>query len=290
MTARSTIILSAAALAAALAPATAADMSLRGSMPAYEATGPNWGGLYGGVHGGIGSLNMDAQGMARREAERLLTGLTFLNPPSGGTPAPQFINIDPIRSSPKVFGVFAGYQAQFEDAVFGFEVDYNRVASGGGGVRNWAQPFSVLYANGTAFTDSFSQSATVRASVTDYVTARLRAGWAYGRIMPYMTAGFALVRGNTSVTYTAGYSRIDTDATDGVDWTQPYAEITPAAPLNTRSANGVVGFGGVVGTGIEALITDNIFVRGEYQFIRVPSLGGVPLSLHTVRAGVGIKY
>ncbi len=294
MTARAKIGIGITALAATLAwaggPAGAADMSLRGSMPAYETNGPNWGGIYGGVHGGIGSVNMDAQGMARREAERLLTGLMYLNPPSGGTPAPQFINMDPIRSSPKVFGIFVGYQAQFEDAVIGVEFDYNRVAGGGGGVRNWAQPFSVLYPSGAGYTDAFSQSATVRASITDYVTARMRAGWAYGRVMPYITAGFALVRGNTSVTYTAGFSRIDTDAADAVDWTMPYTEITPAAPLNTRASNGAIGFGGVVGTGVEALITDNVFVRGEYQYIRVPSLGGVPVTLHTVRAGVGIKY
>lgn len=292
MTARSTINLSSAVLAVALAtaaPAQAADMSLRGSMPAYEASGPNWGGVYGGVHGGIGSLNMDAQGMGRNEARRLLNGLVYLNPP-GGTPAPDLINIDPIRSSPRIFGLFVGYQAQFEDAVIGVEFDYNRVAGGGGGARTWSQPFSVLVPNGTTFTDAFHQSVATRASITDFVTARLRAGWAYGRIMPYMTAGFAIVRGNTSVTYTAGRERIDTDPGDGVDWTEPYSVITPPAPLNTRAANGAIGFGGVVGTGIEALITDNIFVRGEYQYLRVPSLGGVPVTLHTVRAGVGIKY
>jgi outer membrane immunogenic protein len=291
MAARSKITLSLAAMAAGLAalPAAAADMSLRGSMPAYEATGANWGGFYGGIHGGIGSLNLDAQSMGRREAERLLNGLVYLNPP-GGTPAPDLIAIDPIRSSPRIFGLFFGYQAQFEDAVVGVEFDYNRVAGGGGGSRTWAQPFSVLIPNGTTYTDAFTQSVTTRASITDYVTARLRAGWAYGRIMPYLTGGLALVRGNTSVTYTAGYTRIDTDPADGVDWTQPYTEITPPAPANSRTANGVIGIGGVLGTGVEALITDNIFVRGEYQYIRVPSLGGVPVTLHTIRAGVGVKY
>ena len=92
--------------------------------------------------------------------------------------------------------------------------------------------------------------------------------------------------GNTSVTYQAGASRIDTDATDAVDWTSPYGDIVNS----TRSSNGTIGFGYVMGTGVEALLTNNIFARAEYQFLRVPSMGGVPLTLHTIRAGVGIKY
>ena len=287
MTARSTITTAAAVLAATLTmmdAGRAADMALRGSLPAYEDTGPNWTGVYGGVHGGIGSMTADTQAMARREAERLLNGLYYLNPTSG-TAAPEFINVDPVRSTPVMFGVFAGYQAQFEDAVIGFEVDYSRIARGGGGSRSWTQPFAVLYTQ-TGFTDAFSQSTTVRATLTDYFTARLRAGWAYGRIMPYLTGGLAIARGNTSVSYQAGYERIDTDATDSVTWTQPYADLVNS----TRTSNGVVGFGFALGTGVEALITNNIFARAEYQYLRIPSLGGVPVTLHAVRAGVGLKY
>lgn len=265
--------------------AGAADMSLRGSLPGYEAPAPGWGGFYAGIHGGIGSLRLDTQTMARREAERLLNGLIYLNPPNG-TPAPDFINIDPIRSSPVLFGVFAGYNAQFDDAVIGFEFDYSRVARGGGGTRDWAQPFAVLYEQAQGFTDAFTQSATVSASISDIFTARMRAGWAYGRFMPYATAGLALVRGNTRVTYTAGYSRIDTNATDGVDWTQPYTELVS----QTRQNNGVIGAGIALGTGIDALLTDNIFLRAEYQYIRVPSMGGVPVTLHTVRGAIAVKY
>ncbi len=287
MTARSTMTTGLAALAVTLAVTTAgqtADMALRGSLPAFEDTAPNWTGVYGGIQGGIGSMTADTQAMARREAERLLNGLYYLNPPSG-VAAPTFINVDPVRGTPVMFGVFAGYQAQFEDAVIGFEFDYNRIASGGGGARTWTQPFSVLYAQ-TGFTDAFSQSTTVRASLTDYFTARMRAGWAYGRVMPYITAGLALARGNTSVSYRAGYERIDTDATDAVDWTQAYGDLVNS----TRSSNGVIGFGFALGTGVEALITNNIFARAEYQFLRIPSMGGVPVTMHAIRAGVGIKY
>lgn len=282
--------LAALALATGLSGAAkAADMALRGSLPAYEATAPNWSGVYGGVHGGIGATTFDAQSAARAEATRLLTGLTYLNTTTG-TPAPQFIQIDPIRSAPKTFGLFFGYQTQFEDAVLGVEFDYSKVGSGSGGTRSWASPYSVLYPNGTAYTDSFSQSATVSVALRDIFTARVRGGWAFGRIMPYVTGGLVVARGDTSVTYTAGFSRIDTDAADSTNWTQGYTEISPAAPANTRAQRGVLGYGFTGGTGIEALITDNLFVRGEYNYIRIPSLGGVGLTMHTVRAAVGVKY
>jgi opacity protein-like surface antigen len=268
--------------------AEAADMALRGSLPAYESNNLNWGGLYGGIHGGIGATTFDAQSAARAEATRLLTGLTFLNTTTG-TPAPEFIQIDPIRSAPKTFGLFLGYQTQFEDAVLGVELDYSRVGSGSGGTRNWASPYSVLYPS-IGFTDSFSQSATVSVNLRDIFTARVRGGWAFGRIMPYVTGGLVIARGDTSVTYVAGYSRIDTDPADGTDWTQGYTVISPTPPANTRAQRGVLGFGFTGGTGIEALITNNLFVRGEYNYVRIPSLGGVGVTMHTVRAGIGVKY
>lgn len=278
------------AVMAASAGAKAADMGLRGSLPAYEASGPNWGGFYGGIHGGVGSANFDGNSAARSEATRRLSGLSFLGGGATNLPsATDMIQVGAIRSSPTIFGLFAGYQAQFEDAVVGFEFDYNRVGGGAGGTRSWTQPYAVLYPS-TAFTDSFSQRVTVSARLQDYFTARLRAGWAYGRFMPYITVGVALARGSSAVTYDAGYERIDTAPNDGVNWTQPFTSITAPPPLNTTSSPNATGFGFVAGAGVEALITDNIFVRGEYQYLRVPSLGGVALTLHTVRAGVGIKY
>ncbi len=290
MTARSNTmtgwIAAAAVLAGGLAlsqPVRAADMALRGSLPAYEETGPNWSGFYIGAHGGIGAMTVDTQAAARREAERLLNGLYYLNP-TGGTPLPQLINMDPARASPVIFGIFAGYQQQYEDAVLGFEVDYNRVSRSGTASRTWSQPFPVLYAQ-TGYTDSVSQSATVRATLTDYVTARLRGGWALGRVMPYITGGIALARGNTQVSYQSGFTRIDTDATDTVNWNAAGIIVN-----STRDNNGTIGVGFVLGTGVEALITNNIFARAEYQYLRVPSMGGVPLTLQVVRAGVGIKY
>lgn len=269
-------------------PAQGADMALRGSMPAYEPTGPNFGGIYLGGFAGVGNTSMDARSAARSAATRSLSGLIFLNPPSGGTPAPDLIDNDPIRVNPPVFGGFVGYQAQFEDAVIGFEIDYTRVG-GRGGTSDWTQPYSLLYAS-DSFTDAFSQSALVQARLQDYMTFRGRAGWVVGRFMPFATAGFVLARGDVSTTYTAGFSRIDTQPGDGVDWTRPYGTITGAPPTNTRAVRNATGWGLAAGLGIDALVTDNIFLRGEYQYVRVNSMGGIALTMHTIRAGVGIKY
>jgi len=110
MAARSTITTGFATLLAAMVlagGAGAADMALRGSLPGYEDTGPNWTGIYGGVQGGIGSLNMDTQSMARRETEKLLNGLIYLDS-TNHTSAVSYINPDPIRSTPVMLGIFVG--------------------------------------------------------------------------------------------------------------------------------------------------------------------------------------
>jgi outer membrane immunogenic protein len=291
MTARSTITLSLAALAAALAatPAAAADMSLRGSMPAFEQTGVEWGGFYAGIHAGIGSSSLDVQNAGRNAVARILNGYIYETTSSTQTGASSFVRLDPVRSTPTMFGAFVGYQAQFEDAVVGVEFDYNRVGTGGS--SSFSMPAGnpgVVYGASSTGYQIYRQNVTTAATLHDYVTARLRAGWAYGRIMPYMTGGLALARGTVRTDYnsTLDTCSIDTSVTPNVTTcTGPMAFLSA-----TSTSRNAIGVGLAGGVGVDALLANNIFLRAEYQYLRVPSIAGVGVTLHTVRAGVGIKY
>jgi opacity protein-like surface antigen len=99
-------------------------------------------------------------------------------------------------------------------------------------------------------------------------TARARVGYAFDRLLPYVTGGLAL--GEVEATNTiAGISESNTH----IGWT--------------------------VGAGLEYAVTDNVTVRGEYSYIDLQdesyTLGaGVPadagLDLHTVKAGLNYKF
>lgn len=273
--------------------AGAADMGLRGSIPAVEQvyqTPFTWTGIYGGLHVGVGTMAHDLQQAARSEATRQLLGTTFQSTGTGGvatTPISDLILIDPQRTSPRFFGGFLGYQMEVDSAVFGFEVDYTRLTGGNSATGSYTSPIALLYPNSSSgFTDSFSQTATVTSRVEDYFTLRGRMGYAFGRFMPYLTAGLALGRGQTTTTYAGTYTRIDTNTGDGVTW--PPGPFTVGS--GTRTVRSSLNPGLVAGVGMDALLLNNLFLRAEYQFVRFTNIAGIGATLHNARLGVALKY
>ncbi|MEI8145735.1 MAG: hypothetical protein WCH83_09755, partial [Alphaproteobacteria bacterium] len=57
-----------------------------------------------------------------------------------------------------------------------------------------------------------------------------------------------------------------------------------------RVTNSQIATGFTVGTGLDVLLSQNLFLRAEYQYLRFHSLGGVAITMHTARAGVALKY
>lgn len=276
MTARSTISLCSAALAVAFAvsaPAGAADMSLRGSMPAVEAAGPNWGGLYvGGFYGySSGSLNPTTVIAAHTAAY------------SGMIPANAYLPLNPApggAANRGAFGLFAGYQAQFEDAVVGVEMDYTRLGMDRFGnflAPNATQIVAVPSQAGPAGSYDFTnQRLQTRLRVSDYMTFRLRAGWDMGYFLPFLTAGLAVGRGAENGVYTA-----DTCATGGCGAT---------TPVRYEYHKSVTSAGLAYGAGVDMRLAQYFLLRAEYQGVTFARFGSANVTVHTVRAGVGIKY
>jgi outer membrane immunogenic protein len=263
--------------------AKAADMALRGSLPGYESTGPNWSGVYIGGFGGLGTMNMNVQNAGKNYVTNVLNGYAFADGTSQATAISNILHLQPVNASPKILGGFLGYQMQYDDAVIGFEIDYSRLVRNNGGTSSFTPPAALLF-SGTAYTDSVLSTTSVTAQLHDYWTARVRAGWAFGRIMPYATFGGVIARGSTSFGYSATCTRTGTDTTSGS------TQCVGGSGLITASQSNRLGFGWAAGTGVEALLGDNLFLRAEYQFVNIPSLAGVPVTLHVARAGLGLKY
>lgn len=274
--------------AASLAAATAADMGLRGAIQAFDvrpaAGGVEWGGVYGGVHAGVGTLQQNTYGFASRHSSRILNDPIFLNNTvfSSGAASTTATNamavIDPIRSLPVLLGAFAGYQIQFDDAVIGAEVDYTRLVSKNSVTTLYSVPFPGADQVGAA---QLAEQYATRATMHEYFTGRFRFGWALGRFMPYMTVGVAYGLGRASVTYAAQTRDAPTQA-------NPNPAVTNQIEVSHSTATQGFGYSG--GLGVDALITNNLFLRAEYQYVTIPSLGAVAADMHSVRAGVGVRY
>src|SRR5581483_3063328 len=101
-------------------------------------------------------------------------------------------------SSPS-YGLFAGYNSQWDDVVLGVEVNYNRTNIN-------AADTSSMERVGTIGSNSYDIAVTAHANMnlTDYGTVRGRVGYVFGRFQPYgfvgVAAGRAVVTQSANVT------------------------------------------------------------------------------------------
>jgi outer membrane immunogenic protein len=141
------------------------------------------------------------------------------------------------------------------------------VSGGGQAGYNWQSGHLVIGAEG----DLSGMRVVADGPTTNFnenwmATFRERAGYAFNRYLPYVTAGLALT---------------------GETWT-----------VNGVGSKSGIRTGAAVGGGMDVMICDNWSVRGEYLYTDVPSqvvtIGGTGLaggsSNHTLRAGVNYKF
>jgi outer membrane immunogenic protein len=147
-----------------------------------------------------------------------------------------FQSTNGITASGPIGGIQAGfnYELPFFHIVAGIEID-----NSASGIRGETT------VNGTLLS-GVGAAATFGSKFEDFGTARLRLGYAWGRLMPYMTAGFI-------------YGTIETF----------YSVATPgffSAGANTAIRSGVFPHVGAAGCGFEYAITPNFTVKVEYLY------------------------
>ena len=265
-------------------PAAAQDM-LRGSYvttPQYY----QWDGFYGG--GQIGFSNADVKfGNATQPlTDYILRNSVIQDNVSGWTTLPNG------STNGTSYGGFIGYNWQWDDVVVGVEANYNRLSlsksaadslgrrfiDNDGALPGYNYDYSVLVAG----------NSTVK--LTDLATFRARAGWAVGSLLPYGFIGFAVARADitTSATVSATLDQV-------CDGTVDPCASNYNIPLNlpgpqTVSRRGVFAYGGTLGLGFDWALSQNLFVRGEWELVQLQDIEGVSLRINTARAAVGLKF
>jgi opacity protein-like surface antigen len=54
--------------------------------------------------------------------------------------------------------------------------------------------------------------------------------------------------------------------------------------------NGEWIWGFTVGAGLDVLLTQNIFLRAEYEYVQFTPVAGVLININSARAGLGFKF
>lgn len=273
-------VLTAASILAiwAAAPALSADYPvLRGSQidtaPPSPVSGSgggiDWSGFYIGGHGSMTASKFNKDTAIQTLTTAVTTGLPIFNTTSLAQPVPTPRNTD----SGIGFGVLAGYNVMIGDVVVGGEVDYS--------VHNQSiasQTFDQRF-NGT---DRLTLTSNQAAKLQDHASIRLRAGWVTGIFMPFMTAGLAVGRFDTSFLATGNREAL----------TAPGVYTSYAGyPANVgRAEKDAWGIGATVGAGVDIALSETFFVRGEYLYTTFNKVNGVGVNLHTARVAGAVKF
>ena len=269
-------------------PAFAADLDLdilRGSQPVGPATFTRWSGFYLGGQIGFGDANADFSGASQPLVHYSLRESTLENENSISTwPVLGSGGSDAIG-----YGGFVGYNTQWQDLVLGLEGNYTHTAfaTTASSSPMIGQEGRVVSAGGTQYTVNLT--GTGQLEITDYASLRARGGWVLGNFLPYGFAGLAIGRGNYSVTSQVyGQGNSATPAYFPCDATLPTC--VDYNYSNSAAQNGALLYGFSVGGGLDWALTQNIFLRGEFEYVQFAPIANIVASIISARVGAGLKF
>ena len=289
-------LLLAAVMFGAVSSAPAADLPdfLRGSYSPAPAT-RNWDGWYAGGQVGYSSTNMDF-GQSLAGLTNFIFRSSVLEEPTS-----QLTALGKAHSQGTGFGAFVGRNYQWDDVVLGVEANYdihNLTGSSASsiGPLQFSFPAGQLTPQNDTPTFGVTLKGSAAAQIKDAITFRSRAGWATGNFLPYMFGGLAVGRIDVQRTVTSTTTRRDdittTDPISGITSTVIGQTFLVPSQSTTQSQgrtnNFVVGWTG--GLGMEYVLWNNVFLRGEWEYVKFLSVENTAITLNSVRAGIGYKF
>lgn len=242
---------------------------LRGSLresPRYA----RWQGFYVGGQAGTGSSDMNFAGATRDLVAKLLVNTSIEN--VGQVSDWPVMGKKSQRGNG--FGGFAGYNAQWGDAVLGVEANYIHGEFGGADSGTMSRIFDA-----GAYSNSVDYSATSRFKIKDMGSLRARAGYAWGSFLPYAFGGVSLGRADVYKSATVSGTQV---------LIAPPNTVVPFSLSATEGQSNRFIYGYAAGLGVDMMLFSNLFVRAEWEYLKF--VGPVDTSINTVRGGVGYRF
>jgi opacity protein-like surface antigen len=268
----------AAAMLGTVSAAHAADMPdlpiLRGSLSdGLSTSSVNWQGFYAGAQGGYGASDEHFSG----SNTNMLATLLDHNVIQQMDVANWNLGLGGESHRSGGYGAFFGYNAQWEDVVYGLEVSYLHGSYGG------TSQASKELVSGSALTDGFFHDVKVTSlagiSISDMATFRGRAAYSWGCFLPYIFGGFALGKADIS-------RNVLVEDSVSTTINGPFTSLQPLSANDTVHNHMIYGY--TAGLGVDVNLVGGLFARAEWEYIRFTT--NIDTSINTVRAGLGYKF
>jgi outer membrane immunogenic protein len=242
----------AAAMFGAAAGAQAADMPdfLRGSLSAPP---PMWQGIYVGGQAAYGAITSNPPSSFNSDLQS-----TFVAPAGSSYNWPE---LGQAHSVSVGYGGFAGYNSQWNDVVVGIEGNYLH-----SGFSSLTSATEINLEN----TSLVTTNSSALINLTDFGSARLRAGYVIGSFLPYLYGGVGV--GSETVQRSISASPA------------PLAVFSP--DFGDTKTKLVYGYS--AGAGVDVMLVGGLFLRAEYEYQRVTST--IDSNINSARLGLGYKF
>ena len=279
------------ALVVLIAPAgaRAGDFDvLRGAQPVGYASYTRWSGFYGG---GLIGQEFDAADFRNVGASEITT-ISGLDAAFVGIPLNSFPRLTSLNTEAPSYSAFLGYNYQFEAAVVGFELTFTKTLFSAS-INDVESHSYFIPGNGITYLAKYNVTTSADAKVNDYGTVRGRFGWAFGNLLPYGFGGVSISQINAAKSVNVNYCGQESPYTCANP--PPPSVPPPPAPIGanwtlSNQVNGKWYFGYVAGLGLDYALTQNLFLRAEYQYIQFGAPENIRLSASSVRVGAGVKF
>ena len=249
------------------------------------ATFTRWSGFYFGGNVSLGSATSDFSTATRPLLEFSLQNLTL---EEQARPS-DFQILQRGSSVAAGGGAFLGYNTQWQDLILGVEATYTHTN------LNTTAPTTplgrVLSVGGASY--NLNLLGTGNLDLTDFGTARFRAGYVVGNLLPYGFVGMAVGRASYSVTTEA----VGQQSTTSPPFPLQNGTCDPLLPTcvpfdytNAAGQSNALLWGYTVGAGLDWALTPNIFVRGEFEFVQFAPIANIAVSVASGRLGGGFKF
>jgi outer membrane immunogenic protein len=292
-------LLAALGLIGLLSPALAADYelpTLRGSQMFVPASPTyfSWEGFYAGGQAGYASSGTDFGNSVSPLIDFTLRN-TRINQ---DIKVSQLTVLGKIDSNGSGIGGFIGYNWQYDQAIVGLEMNYSRMRVGATASDSIARVFSDPKVS-TNYVYDVAVTAQSSIHITDLATLRTRAGYVMGNFMPYGFLGLAVGRADISSSASVAFCGYDPTVVPPASPTPDpggcYNAVTGIAtrvaqPPATQSKTGEFIAGLAGGLGTDVMIWQNVFLRGEYEYLQITSIHGLHVYLNNFRTGLGVKF
>lgn len=255
---------------------------LRGALPVGPAAYTNWSGPYIGGDFDYGNANAD---FSNATQPLVASSLAELLLETDDMPS-KWPVLGRGSTDSSGFGAFVGYNTQWQNLILGVEANYTHAPA-----TVTASQSPILNRVSTAGSLAYlvNLEGTGSLTVNDYGSLRLRAGYIMGSFLPYGFVGVALGNGSYDVT-TLIYGQQNSASPAYFPCNSAQPTCVNYAFANSAQKNDALLYGFTAGGGLDYAVTQNLFLRGEFEYLQFAPVANIVASIISGRVGVGVKF